>query len=147
MRMSLRPRPVASAQKKRPSVVIAPPVSKSPRRVIFPTGFNFRPVGWMWFFGPIRPPPPGAETATAIAAIASSASSATGTRIFARLIGGSVSRQAKALQRGLLVRVGDQAEQLPVPVPGVPGHRLAHLVAAAADGAEGAEDEHPVSRL
>src|SRR3954453_1742520 len=55
MRMSLWPRPASSTQRKRPLVVSAPPPGWLPTGVSLPVGESLRPLGWMWFFGPIVP--------------------------------------------------------------------------------------------
>jgi 3-isopropylmalate dehydrogenase len=72
--MSLRPRPVDRAHRKRPSGVSAPPVGKLPSLVSLPTGSSFRPVGWILVFGPTMFNPAAAAqpspAATKIAAVA-----------------------------------------------------------------------------
>src|SRR3954453_6765043 len=55
MRMSLWPRPASSTQRKRPLRVSAPPPGGLPTGVSLPVGESLRPLGWMWFFGPIVP--------------------------------------------------------------------------------------------
>src|SRR5262249_33823605 len=58
IRPSFFPRPVESAQRKRPLVVRAPPVGRLPSGVSLPAGSRCRPEGWMAVEGPITPTDP-----------------------------------------------------------------------------------------
>src|SRR3954464_10390218 len=77
IRMSLWPRPASSTQRKRPLRVSAPPPGWLPTGVSLPTGESLRPLGWMWFLGPIVPVfGPVWAKAMPVAAVAAAAVSA-----------------------------------------------------------------------
>src|SRR4051794_41584731 len=82
--MSLRPRPASRTQRKRPFVVSAPPPGWLPTGVSLPVGESLRPLGWMWFLGPIVPvlgPPVWAMAIPAVAAVVAAASAARRVRV------------------------------------------------------------------
>src|SRR4051812_25355775 len=108
MRMSLWPRPASSTQRKRPLRVSAPPPGWLPTGVSLPVGESLRPLGWMWFFGPIVPvfgllwARAMLVTAVAVVAAASAARRA-------RVMRASSHARADRMVKVALCRLGQQA--------------------------------------